>query len=110
MILVKNKILPPKGFKLLTIWPFIFTKPSTVLSDVDRNHEEIHGKQQLELLLVFFYLIYGLEYVVRWIYYKNRKRAYRMISFEQEAYYYEGNLAYTNFRPFWGWIQFLKKW
>lgn len=110
MIIVKNNIIPFKGFKLITLWPFIFTRGSTKLSDIDRNHEEIHGRQQLELLLVFFYLLYYGEYLVRWIKCGNRKKAYKNISFEQEAYYYESNLAYLKFRPFWAWLQFLRKW
>jgi hypothetical protein len=42
MIIVRNKVLPFKGFKALTIWPFIFCRSE--LTEVDINHEEIHGR------------------------------------------------------------------
>jgi len=42
MIIIKNKIFPFKGFKAITIYPFIFTRSK--LSDIDKNHEEIHGR------------------------------------------------------------------
>ena len=42
MKVIKNKIIPFKGFKAITIWPFIFTRSD--LSNIDLNHEKIHGK------------------------------------------------------------------
>ena len=87
MIKIKNKIFPFKGFKAITIYPFIFTRSK--LSDIDKNHEEIHGRQQLEFLIIFFYIIYLIEYIV-----KN----YKNISFEKEAYSNDQNLNYLKER------------
>ena len=87
MVIVKNKILPFKGFKALTIWPFIFCRSE--LTEVDINHEEIHGRQQLELLIIFFYLIYGIEYLIK---------SYKKISFEKEAYAHQDDLNYLKNR------------
>ena len=42
MILVNNKIIPFKGYKAVTIWPFIFVREP--LNEVDLNHENIHGR------------------------------------------------------------------
>lgn len=58
MKVIYNKIIPFKGFKAITIWPFIFVRKECSFNEVDLNHENIHGKQQKELLLIFFYLIY----------------------------------------------------
>lgn len=88
MIVIKNKFIPFGGYKAITIWPFIFTKGD--LSNVDLNHEKIHGRQQLELLVIFFYIIYGIEYLLK---------KYRQISFEKEAYKYQGDLTYLENRP-----------
>lgn len=87
MIIIKNKILPFKGYKAVTIWPFIFCRGE--LTDIDVNHEKIHGRQQLELLIILFYIIYGIEYIIK---------SYRKISFEKEAYTHQNNLDYLKTR------------
>ena len=48
-----------------------------------------------ELLYIFFYLLYFLEWLVRLFINKN---AYRNISFEKEAYAHENNFKYLNHR------------
>ena len=87
MKIIYNKIIPFKGYKAITIWPFIFSRSE--LSEIDINHEKIHGRQQLELLIVFFFIIYLIE----WIFKK-----YRNISFEKEAYFNQQNLDYLRTR------------
>jgi len=71
------------------------------------NHEKIHLKQQLELLILPFYLWYILEFVFRFIQYRNWQTAYKNISFEKEAYLNEGNLHYLNERRFWRFLKYL---
>lgn len=88
MIVIKNKLIPFRGYKAVTIWPFIFTRSE--LSNVDLNHEKIHGRQQLELLVILFYIIYGIEYLFK---------KYRKITFEKEAYAHQGDLIYLKNRP-----------
>ena len=87
MKVIYNNIIPFKGYKAITLWPFIFARKP--LNEIDINHEEIHGKQQLELLVIFFYIIY----IIEWIFKK-----YRNISFEKEAYANEENLDYLKTR------------
>lgn len=95
MKVIYNKIIPFKGFKAITIWPFIFVRKECSFNEVDLNHENIHGKQQKELLLIFFYLIYLIE----WIF-----KGYKNISFEKEAYSNENNLDYLkNRKPYAMW-------
>ena len=48
-----------------------------------------------ELLFIFFYIIYFLEWIVRLFINTN---AYRSISFEKEAYSNENNLEYLKTR------------
>ncbi len=72
------------------------------------NHEKIHLKQQLELLIIPFYLIYTIEFLVRLFQYKKRNLAYRNISFEREAYTNEFNLGYLKRRPFWRFLKYLR--
>lgn len=49
------------------------------------NHEKIHIYQQLELLIIFFYLWYVVEYYYWYIKLKDKNLAYN-ICFEREAY------------------------
>jgi hypothetical protein len=72
------------------------------------NHERIHLRQQLELLIVPFYIIYGLEFVFRLIAYKNWKEAYQNISFEREAYKNEKDLDYLKTRPLFGFMRYFR--
>jgi hypothetical protein len=106
MILIVFKYLTPKGFRGLTFYPFVFlTDKEDTLNDVFVNHEKIHIRQQLELLVLFFYFFYLLEYLFRLIQYKDRKKAYFNISFEREAYSNEKDLNYLKKRSF---LKFLK--
>lgn len=102
MIVIVLKYLTAFKIRGLTFCPFIFVSSYENKEDVILiNHEKIHIKQQMELLLVFFYLLYILEFVFRYIKSRNFDKAYRSISFEKEAYENESNLNYINqFRPF----------
>ena len=83
----------------LGLWPFIILRNPDLKQDkVLINHERIHLRQQAELLLVFFYLFYLLEWVLKSIYYMDFYRGYRNISFEREAYLHEKNLDYLDQR------------
>lgn len=100
--------LIPKGFEGLSFFPFLFVKDKKLLdSKVFINHEKIHLKQQLEMLLLIFYVWYLLEFVVRWIKCGSRYRAYREISFEKEAYQNEMDLNYLTRRKLFSFIKYL---
>jgi hypothetical protein len=106
MILIASKYLVPKGYIGITLFPFIIVRERQLMSHpLLLNHECIHLRQQAELLILPFYLWYLSEYFVRLMVYKDKKTAYRNISFEREAYANEGNPDYLKHRKFW---QFLK--
>lgn len=108
MLLIISKFWVPKGFSGITIFPFVFVRDvfwAEKKSFV--NHEKIHLRQQLELLIVLFFIWYGLEFLIRLIYYKNFKMAYRNISFEREAYANEHNETYLNTRHFFLFLRYL---
>ena len=108
MILIVFKYLMPRGFRGLTFYPFVFlADKDDKLNEVFINHEKIHIRQQLELLIVPFYLWYFTEYLFRLLQFRNRKKAYYAISFEREAYANEKDLAYLNSRPFWGFMRYI---
>lgn len=106
MFLIVTKYLIPKGYRGLTAFPFVFVKHRLDKENmVFVNHEKIHLRQQLELLVLPFFIWYFLEYLVRLVQYKNADLAYRNISFEREAYANELNLDYLKNRSF---LRFLK--
>jgi hypothetical protein len=108
MFLIVTKYLIPKGYRGLSAFPFVFVKYRGDKENlVFINHEKIHLRQQLELLVLPFFIWYFMEYFVRLIQYKNADLAYRNISFEREAYANELNLQYLKKRSFWRFLNHL---
>lgn len=107
MKVIVNDIIPFKGYLAMTIWPFIFARKE--LKPVDINHESIHGEQQKELLILPFYILYVLEYIIKFLITFNNKTAYHSISFEQEAYINEENFNYISNRKHYCWIKYIFK-
>ncbi|MDY3344383.1 hypothetical protein PG326_03870 [Riemerella anatipestifer] len=106
-MVVVNKYLVPRGYTAMAVFPFIFLKKKKYQSNrYLLNHEKIHLRQQLELLVFPFYLWYGLNYLWNLIKYKNHREAYRNIIFEQEAYENQNDLEYLKNRKLW---QFFNK-
>jgi len=107
-MIVVCKWLVPKGYLAITIWPFIFVRNNN-LKKVDDliNHEKIHLRQQLELLLILFYLWYGIEYLVHYMKGKDSIKAYKSISFEKEANWNENDLDYLDNRKWFSWFKYL---
>ena len=107
MILV-IKHLFYKNYVGLSFWPFIILKNNSLKEDgVLINHEKIHLKQQLELLILPFYVLYILEWLVRSLFCLSFYRGYQNISFEQEAYHNEHNMNYTKERKAFSFIKYL---
>ena len=87
---------PPNG---MALFPFILLEKEAFRHNkVLIHHETIHLRQQLELLIVPFYVLYGLNYLVNLFVYRDHYRAYRNICFEREAYAHERNLNYLKKR------------
>ncbi len=91
----------------MALWPFIivrdkkFAKRKKLLF-----HEKIHLRQQLELLIIPFYLWYVLEYFYHLIRLKDGELAYYAISFEKEAYSNDHNFAYLQNRKCWSFLKY----
>lgn len=108
MISVVLPWLFTKQFRGLAIFPFVFMKNKDLLNDqIFINHEKIHLKQQKEMLWIFFFLSYAIEFLIHWIVYKDLMKAYYNISFEKEAYQNESNVDYLNQRKNWAFLQYL---
>lgn len=106
-MIIISKYLIPKGYIGLTLWPFIILKCNDLKWNKRLvNHEKIHIRQQLELFILPFYLIYGVEFLIRFALLQQWSKAYKSISFEREAYANEDNLMFLKKRPFWNFIHY----
>lgn len=109
MIIVISKYLVPNGFLGITIFPFVILRNKNLKNDkILINHEQIHLRQQLQMLVVFFFIWYGIEFLIRFAAQKDKMKAYRTISFEKEAYVNEHNLNYLEDRKWFKFLNYLK--
>lgn len=107
-MVIINKWLPiGKNFYAINLFGIIFAKGNCDKYVI--NHERIHSRQMLELLVIPFYLIYVVEWVIRIIMYKDSLKAYRNISFEREAYSNDSNLNYLQKRNPYSFISYLRR-
>jgi hypothetical protein len=107
MFLIVSKYLIPKKYRGLTFFPFIIIKYSSDKTNkVLINHEKIHLRQQLELFILPFYILYFIDFLIKIIRYKDRNKAYRNIVFERESYANEKDLDYLKSRSFWSFLKY----
>ena len=92
----------PKHVEAYANYPVITIHPKILrnkrLYKIVINHERIHLEQQKELLIVFFYLFYYLQYAYYLIRTLDLYEAYRSISFEKECYRYQNDMKYLSRR------------
>ena len=105
MKIIENKIIPFPGYKAINLFGILFVREGAKISEQDLNHESIHTAQMKEMLYIFFYIWYIVEWVIRLF---KKGNAYRNISFEQEAYSNEDNLEYLKDRKHYVWFKYIK--
>jgi len=89
----------------ISLYPFgIYTNDK---SPIIINHEKIHWKQQIEMLIFPFYIWYFIELLIRRIN-KNNYESYMSLLFERESYNNENDLDYLKTRKHFAWIKYLK--
>lgn len=98
--------LPADG---MALFPFILVKKREYKKDLHLlNHERIHLAQQVELLILPFYILYLINYLINLCFYKNHRKAYMNIIFEKEAYAMERTSDYLPKRKYSAWMKFVK--
>lgn len=105
MRVIRNRFIPFKGFRAINLLGILFVRKEARIDSVMMNHEEIHTQQMQELLFVFFYLLYLIEWCIRLIVYRDRKKAYRCLSFEREAYDNQDDVFYSYKRKRYAWLR-----
>ena len=97
------KYLPANA---MAIYPFIIFRTEQVRnSPIIVNHELIHFRQQLELLILPFYVLYLMNYMLNLMIFRHHHTAYRKILFEGEAYAKEADLQYLEQRKWFAWAK-----
>ena len=104
MKVIYNKWIPFKGFKCINLFGLLFVRKGCFMSEKDFNHEAIHTAQMKEMLYVFFYIWYFVEWIIRLF---GKGNAYRNLGFEKEAYSNDDNLSYLDIRPRFAWWKYL---
>ena len=113
MIVIKNNIVPFRGYVAIAIAPFILVRKDAFagLSEEMREtvirHERIHCWQQIMLLVVLFYVLYAVFYLFNLVKYRSHKEAYMNIPFEREAYRNQDDELYAKNVPFMGWVWYI---
>lgn len=99
MKIIRNTIIPFPGFAAINLFGILFVRKEAYISENTLNHESIHSAQMREMLYIFFYIWYVVEWLFRLVQYRfDAHLAYRAISFEQEAYRNQDNLQYLDTR------------
>ena len=107
--IIVNKIIPFGNYATINIFGALFTKiPKGILQTKTINHELIHTAQMKEMGFIFFYLWYGIEYLIIRLFHKKQGDAYKDVSFEEEAFANEKDFNYLNTRKHYSWLKYIK--
>jgi len=94
----------------MALYPFILYRRSySKYDEILTNHELIHHRQQLELGILPFYIIYAVMYLYHLVLLQNHHRAYLAIAFEREAFLHQADLTYLKNRKWISWWGFNAK-
>ncbi len=92
----------------MAVFPFIIIRdPKDKQNLLLIRHETIHLMQQLELLILPFYLGYLINYIYNIFKYHNHDQAYKEIVFEREAFSKETDTDYLFYRKPWSFMQYI---
>jgi hypothetical protein len=106
MVIVNNtlirflEVFAPIKIRAVALFPFIVIPSTTKMDDILLNHERIHLRQQIELLIIPFYIWYLIEGAIK---------GYRNICFEKEAFANENDLSYLKNRKPLSFLKYMNK-
>ena len=125
MKVVYNKWIPFSGFFAINLFGTMFVREEykdVKISERTYTHEETHSEQMLDFVWgiskfqilggIIFYLLYFIEWLFKLIisgFTCGKIKAYKSISFEQEAYNNELISDYPVIRKRFAWMQYIFK-
>lgn len=94
----------------ITLWPFvIYRYKKEDVSEITLNHEAIHIRQQEELWVIGFYILYVYYWLKNFFFvYHDSNIAYYNIPFEIEAYKNQEDFEYLSNREKQSWWKYRK--
>ncbi len=106
MVIVNDRLLRFLCFFLgggelpagMAFFPFVIINSQVEPTPELINHERIHLRQQIEMLVIPFYIWYLIAYY---------RKGYMNISFEKEAYANDKNLTYLKKRSIFAFRRYL---
>lgn len=104
MTVIRNPFFPFPGYKAMNLFGVLFVRGNARIDDITLNHEKIHTAQMKEMLYVFFYIWYLIEWLIR----LPKGNAYRNISFEREAYTNDKNPNYLKTRKRYAFLKYMR--
>lgn len=107
MKVVYTKWFPFGPYHTINLFGILFTKRNYLTKDTIL-HEQIHTAQMKEMLYIFFYLWYGIEYIIIRFFHKKQNDAYHDVSFEEEAHDNAYNWTYLETRKHYAWFKYIK--
>jgi len=105
---VYNNIIPFSGYRAMALFPFIFIRNEhrDSVTEETINHEKIHFEQQKELGLIFFLILYIIQWFMKSLRYGSRD-GYDKICFEAEAKKNMDNLEYLDERKRYSFFKYM---
>lgn len=120
-----NKIIPFPGYFAINLFGTMFVRDEYKHVNVTWrtiNHEGIHTEQALDFVggyeklrilgFCIYYILYLLEWLIKLIpsvFTLGRIKAYKSISFEQEAYKFQSEKEYQSTRKRFAWTKYIFK-
>jgi hypothetical protein len=105
--IIVNNLIPFKGFTAMMLFGIMFVRKDKAYHVTENTirHEKIHVAQAREMFWIFFYLWYGVEWLIKS--FMHGKDAYYIISFEREAYRNDNKADYLKTRKPFAWLKHL---
>ena len=97
--------IAPIEINAISVGPFVICRNK--FSDRTLRHETIHFQQQLEMLFVLQWIMYGLFYIIGRFRHGSWKEAYYNNPFELESYAKQDDEKYLKNRAFWAWRKYI---
>ena len=94
------------SIRAITLWPWIIFRDDA--DEVTINHERIHIRQQAELLVLLFYMLYAGFWLINKIKGQSNRDAYLNIPFEKEARANQENWGYLVSRKWFSWKDYVR--
>ena len=108
MKIIKSGWFPFGGYGTINLFEMLITRGPLPLPGRTLRHEGIHTAQMREMLYIFFYIWYGLEYLAIRLFHRTQNGTYRDVSFEEEAYAHEDDPDYLASRRPYAWFRYIR--